>query len=219
LIWFGLGAPNGFVRQFAAQLLQPLEFLDGTAVVPLGLRLVAQEQGPTRGGFGHAVEAFGKGVVTVLGAGDLDIISEFFGEHEDGVAGGVEGFTEAGDEEAGLETRGAKECLLGERDAFNGEEFLGVNGLVDGEEVGAEMVDFVELFEADDGKGGGRESVAAGVACGAGFAFRGARAGGPGSVGAIGRELLFGDGSAWHKFETPASEVARGKAMTGRTGR
>ena len=111
-----------------------------------------------------------------------------------GVAVGVEGFVEAGGEEAGLEAGGAEHGLLGEGHALDGEEFLGVDGLVDGDEVGFEMGDFLEVFEADDGEGGGGEAVFAGVLGGAGLAFGGAGAGGLGGVGAIGGELFFGDG-------------------------
>jgi hypothetical protein len=35
--------------------------------------------------------------------------------------------------------------------------------LVDGGQVGSEMGDFLEIFEPDDGEGGGGEAVRAGV--------------------------------------------------------
>jgi hypothetical protein len=70
--------------------------------------------------------------------------------------------------------------------ALDGEEFLGVDGLVDGDEVFAEAGDLVEFFEADDGEGGGGESVFAGVLGGAGFAFWGTGPGGLGGVGSVG---------------------------------
>ena len=70
-----------------------------------------------------------------------------------------------------LEARGAEDSLLGEGDALDGEEFLGVDGLVDGDEVGPEMGDLIEVFEADDGEGGGGEAVFAGILCGAGLAL------------------------------------------------
>jgi hypothetical protein len=56
---------------------------------------------------------------------------------------------------------------LGEGDTLDGEELLGVDGLVDGDGVLAEAGDLVEIFEADDGEGGGGESVFAGVLGGA----------------------------------------------------
>ena len=114
--------------------------------------------------------------------------------HADGAAGAIKRFVEAIGEHAVFEARGAEEGLLGEGDAFDGEELLGVDGLVAGDEVFAEAGDFVEVFEADDGEDGGGEAVFAGVLGGAGFAFGGAGAGGAGGVGAIGGEALWGDG-------------------------
>jgi hypothetical protein len=88
---------------------------------------------------------------------------------------------------------------LGEGDALQGEEFLGVDGLVDGDEVVAEAGDFLEAFEADDGEGGGGEDVFVGVLGRVGLALRGARSGGFGGVDAIGGEAFGGDGATWHK--------------------
>ena len=42
-----------------------------------------------------------------------------------------------------------------------GEQFLGIDGLVDGDEVGAEVGDFLNVFEADDGEAGGGEAMLA----------------------------------------------------------
>jgi hypothetical protein len=56
------------------------------------------------------------------------------------------------------------------------------------------MGDLLEVFEADDGEGGDREAVFAGILGGAGLALWGAGAGGSGGVGAIGGELFLGDG-------------------------
>ena len=92
-----------------------------------------------------------------------------------------------------MEAFDAEEGLLGEGDALDGEELLGVDGLVDGDGVFAKLGDLVDVFEADDGEGGGGESMFAGVEGGAGFAFWGAGSGGLGGVGAVGGELLIGD--------------------------
>jgi len=159
------------------QGFEPVELLDGAAVVAFGLGLVADGQGPTVGLFDHAVESFAEHVVAVLGVGDLEIAGEFLRHEEEGVAGGVEDLGEAGGEQAGLEARGAEEGLLGEGDALDGEELLGVDGLVDGDEIGSEMVDLLEVFEADDGEGGGRKAVLAAISCGGGLTLRGAGAG------------------------------------------
>jgi hypothetical protein len=113
-------------------------------------------------------------------------------DHADGAAGAIERFVEAVGEHAVLEAGGADEGLLGEGDAFDGEEFLGVDGLVAGDEVFAEAGDLVEFFEAYDGEDGGGEAVFPGVLGGAGFALGGARSGGAGGVGAIGGEALGG---------------------------
>jgi hypothetical protein len=147
------------------QGFEPFELLDRAAVVAFRLGLVADGQGPTVGLLDHAVESFAQYVVAVLGAGDFDIAStnEFIGHEDDGVTGGVEGLVEAGGEEAGLEARGAEDSLLGEGEALDGEEFLGIDGLVDGDEVGSEVGDLMEVFEADDGKGGGSEAVFAAI--------------------------------------------------------
>jgi hypothetical protein len=140
--------------------------------VAFGLGLITDEQGPTVGLAYHAMESFAQQPVTVLGARDFDIpITDEFRAHEEhGVTGGVEGLVEASGEEAGLEARGAEDSLLREGDALDGEELLGIDRLVDGDEVGSEIGDFMEVFEADDGEGGGSEAVFAGILCGAGFA-------------------------------------------------
>jgi hypothetical protein len=74
--------------------------------------------------------------------------------------------------------------------AFDGEEFLGVDGLVAGDEVGAEVGDGVDFLEANDGVVFGGEGVFAGVLGRAGFAFGGARSGGLGGVGAVGGDTV-----------------------------
>jgi len=65
--------------------------------------------------------------------------------------------------------------------------------VVEVHQVFLEMGDLIEVFEADDGEGGGGEAVFAGVLGRAELAFRGAGAGGTGSVGAIGGELFWGN--------------------------
>jgi hypothetical protein len=186
---------------------EPVEFLNGTAVEALGLSLIAEEEGPTVGLLAEAMEAFGEEEVAVLGAGDLDIAvaAEFLIHGEEGfVVGDVEGFVEAVGEEAGLQAGGAADGLLSDGHALQGEQLLGVDGLVDGDEVGLEVGDLLKVFEADDGERGGGEAMAAGVLGGGGFALGGAGAGGMGGVGAIGGQDLGGDGTfgfagVWHK--------------------
>jgi hypothetical protein len=154
---------------------ETVEFLDGAAVEALGLGLVAEEEGKAVGVFVEAVEAFGEEVVAVLGLGDFVIVVDEFGaDAHQGAAVAVEGLIEEGGGQAGVEAFDAEEGLLGEGDALDGEELLGVDGLVDGDEVIAEAGDLVDFLEADDGESGGGESVFTGVLGGAGFAFRGA---------------------------------------------
>src|SRR6202035_2525484 len=95
---------------------------------------------------------------------------------------------------AGFETGDAEHGLLGQGDPLDGEQLLGVDGLVNGNQIGAEVVDFLEVFEADDGEVRGGEAVLAGVVCGAGLAVGGAGAGGLNGIGAIGGELFGGYG-------------------------
>ena len=149
-----------------AQGPKALEFLDGPAVQTLRLRLIAQEEGPGVAVAGYAAEAFGEGVVAVLGTGDFQVADQVFGHGDDGVAGTVQGFVQAGGEEAGFQAGGAEQGVLGEGDAFEGEQFLGIDGPVDGDEVGPEAGDGLEVFEADDREVGGGESMAAGGAGG-----------------------------------------------------
>jgi hypothetical protein len=83
---------------------------------------------------------------------------------------------------------------LGESDALQGKEFLGVDGVVEVHQVFAEGGDLIEVFEADDDEAGGGEAVFAGILGRAGLAFRGAGAGRIGGIGAIGGELFWGNG-------------------------
>jgi len=55
------------------------------------------------------------------------------------------------------------------------------------------MGDFLEVFQADDGKRGSPKTMLAGVLGGVGLAVEGAWSGGVSRVGAIGGELLVGD--------------------------
>ena len=180
---------------FGAHGLETLEFLHGAAVEPLGLGLIAEEERPTVGLLGHEEDAFGGKVVAILVLRDFDAFAEVLVDDVVGI--GVEiphGFVEGAGEEAGFEAGGAEDGLLCDGHTLDGDEFLGIDGLVGGDEVGLEAGDFVEVFEADDIEGRGCEAVADGVAGRGGFAFWGARSGGMSSVGAVGGKLFGGDG-------------------------
>ena len=95
-------------------------------------------------------------------------------------------------EKAGFESRGAEDHLLCQGDALDGEELLGIDGLVAGDGVGFELRDFIEFFETDDGEGRRSETMFDGIAGRSGLPFRGARAGGCNGVGAVGGETFLG---------------------------
>ena len=188
----GLGVGNGFVRyfcQFGAEGLQAVEVFDGSAVEALGLGLVAEEEFPALGMLGEVKEALGEGEVLFLGAGHLEVgIAVGRVEEIDGL--GVAGVVKAGGKHAAFEAGGAQQVELGDGDALDGAEFLGVDGAVDGDEVGAEFADVVEAFEDGDGEIGSSEAVFAGVLGRSGFAFGGARTGGAEGIGPVRGKLL-----------------------------
>jgi hypothetical protein len=196
--WFKIGLGDGFVRQFFTEGFEAVEFLDGSAVVAFGLGLVTQQEGKAVGLAGHAVETVAQQVVAVLGSGDFDIAiaGDGFIHEADGLAAAVEGRVQTGGEVSGFQAGAAEHGVLGEGDALQGEELLGVDGLIDGDEVVAEAGDFLEVFEADDGEGRSGEDVFAGVLGRVGLALRGAGTGRLGGVGAIGGEAL--GGGFWH---------------------
>jgi hypothetical protein len=202
-LWFEIGLGNGFDWEFFTEGFEPVELLYSPAVVTLGLGLITQQEAKTVRLAGHAMEAVAEQVIAILGAGDFDIaVAGDGGVHEaDGLAGAVEGLVEAGGEETGFEAGAAEDGVLREGDAFEGEELLRIDGLVEGDEVVAEMGDFLEVLEADDGEGGAGELVLAGILGGASLALRGAGPGGAGGVGAIGGEALGGYGTMgfWHR--------------------
>jgi hypothetical protein len=174
---------------------QAIKFLHGAAVHAFGLGLIAQEQGKREGGFENSMKALSKEVATVLDFEDLIVlVDEVRAEANKRTVLGGEDFIEADGTQAAMQAFDAEEGLLGEGDALDGEEFLGVDGLVGGDSVLPEVGDVVLVFDTDDGKGGSGERVFAGVLGGAGLALRGARSGGLSGVGAVGGELIFGDG-------------------------
>jgi hypothetical protein len=146
------------------------------------------------------LEAIGQAIAAhlVLGdalvAGDVGVVDIAAG------AVGVEAGVQAGGEEAGFQRGTTEQGELGEGDAFQSEDFLGVNGLVEGGEIDFEVIEELDVFEVDDGETGGGETVFAGILGRTGFAFGAARAGGMSGVGAIGLELFLGDGflGTWH---------------------
>ncbi|MBV9508083.1 MAG: hypothetical protein JO323_24080, partial [Acidobacteriia bacterium] len=132
---FGAGGEGAFGAE-------AFEFFKGAAVLAFGLGLVAQKQREAVGLLRDESEAFREAVVAVLLDGDIDAAGQFGGHHVDGSAVEVHGVVEAGAEETGFEARGAEHGLLRESHALDGELFLGVDGLVDGDEIGDEVFEF-----------------------------------------------------------------------------
>jgi hypothetical protein len=100
-------------------------------------------------------EAFGEAVIAILGAGDVHVAlaGELRAHGGEGVIVSVEGFVEGGGEETGAEAFGAEDGLLGEGHAFDGDHFLGVFGLVEGDEVLFQVLDLLEVLDANDDEG------------------------------------------------------------------
>ena len=141
------------------------------------------------------MESFGGYEIPVLGLGESDVAGDVIVEGKELlVVNGAHGLIESALEEAGFEAGSAKDGLLGNGHALDGEDFLRILGLIGGDEVVLEAGELFGVFEAHDGVCGGGESVADGVAGGGGFAFWGARSGGMSSVGAVGGKLFGGDG-------------------------
>ena len=152
-------------------------------------------------GLAHeAAEAFPQDKVAVVFAEDVDVFDHFEIHQAERAAVGIERLIEARGVHAGFGTGTTVEGLLGEGEALECPEFLGVDGLIALDEVGAAIGDFFDVFETEDGEVGGVEGVLARVLGGAGFAFGGAarhsrvRSGGVSGVGSVGSEALGGDG-------------------------
>ena len=148
--------------QFFAEAADAFELLDGATVEALGLGLDAEEDHDIAGLLIQATEALVQDEVAVLGSGDVDVLDHFEIHQAERAAVGVEGFIEASGVHAGFHPGTAVEGLLGEGDALDGPEFLGVDGLVGGDQVVAEVRDGIDFLQADDGKVLGDEGMFAG---------------------------------------------------------
>ena len=126
------------------------------------------------------------------------------------LGGAAHGVVEAVGEETGFQGVHAEYGVLGEGDAFDGEAFLGVDGLVGSDGIGDEGGDLGSILNADDGEGVGIESVLASVLGGSGLAFGSLWPGGTAGIGAVGGDALGGgrhtaQGLAWRlRAETGA---------------
>ena len=159
----------------------------------LGLGLVAKEKGPGGGALDvHFMEAVCEEVVIRLGR--IGLLFQFIVKGDSGriLVALEEDFVECGGAESGLDASDAEEVVLSESDALEGEDLLGVDGLVDGQQVSAEAVDGIAVLDGDDGEAGAGEGVFAGVLRCSGLAGGGAGAGGELGVGSVGGELFVG---------------------------
>jgi hypothetical protein len=155
----GWGGGIGFDWYFGTKGFQAFEFRDRAAMLALGVGRIADAQGHGVGAGDAALEPLRQQEVEGIGGR--------------GFSGCIRsGRAETGSEEAGFEAGGAEDGLLGEGDALDGEEFLGVNGFVEVDGVVLEAGDLLDVFETDDGISGGREAVFASVLRGTGLAFR-----------------------------------------------
>jgi hypothetical protein len=150
---------EGLAGDFGAEGLEAVEILDGAAIEALGLGLVTDDEEKAGGFAGKAVKAFGEPIGAVLAGGDGDSVGDFRVLEDQGSAGAFGGFVQAGDEESGFESGAAKERQLGESDSLDSEEFLGIDGPIEGNEVVAEAGDGFGGFEPDDGVIFGVEDV------------------------------------------------------------
>jgi hypothetical protein len=164
------------------------------------LGLDAEENEDILGLAHEAAEAFPQDEVAVLFAEDVDVLDHFEIHQAERAAVGIERLVQARGVHAGFGAGTAVEGLLGEGEALDGPEFLGVDGLVAVDEVGAAIGDFRDVFESEDGEVGGVEEVFASVLGRAGLAFGGSRSGGSSGVGSVGGEALGGEGWFCHWF-------------------
>ncbi len=150
------------VRQLRTQALQAKELFEGAAVIALGLDAITERKVHQVRLLCDAPEPFGEVEIPVLLAGNFDIAANHVRDHAgDWVVVGIDGIVQGGGEEAGIETGGAEDELLRDGHALEREHFLGVDRAIAGDEVGFEIADLVDVFEADDAEGRGGEGVRA----------------------------------------------------------
>jgi hypothetical protein len=202
-VWRGLKSHQGRDRRFVgwvvgevgAEGFEVLEVLDGAAMEPFGLGLVAEEDGDDVGLLPvQAADTLAGPIGAGLLDGDFEVMGDVGVCEDIGLGGTLHGFFEAVGEEAGLEGGEPEDGEVGEGDAINGEALLGSDGAKGGGGVGAEVGDELGVFDADDGILGWVEGGLAGVLGGSGLAFGRAGAGGFLCVEAIGDATLGGEG-------------------------
>ena len=144
------------VRHGVAEFAETLEFFDGAAVEPFGLRLVTQEILHI-GSLVEAVIAFHHPKSLILAVRDFHVAAERLVASDGGRLIILRHIIEPVGEESGFDTGEAEQRHLRESDALDGEEFLRVHGLVCGDQVGAEAFELLGLLNFDDGEVAGLE--------------------------------------------------------------
>jgi hypothetical protein len=149
------------VRHLRTHATEPFPIFHGPAILTLGVGLITHQNTPDVRFLHHDAEAFAQGEVAVLRTGDFNIAiaRELLVHEADGAAIALEAVIEGGGEEARFETVAAQHLLLAESDAFDGPEFLGIDGAITGDSVGFEIADFGDLLKAHNGEGGAAENV------------------------------------------------------------
>src|SRR6185312_785437 len=147
-----IGGQIRFVRQFRTQTFKALELFESSPVIALGLDAITEREVHQIGFLRDAAETFGNAEITVLLAGDFDVADHVRVHGDDGIVIEIEDLVHGAGEEAGIETSGPENELLGYGHALEREHFLRVDRPVAGDEIGFEVRDFVDVFETDDAK-------------------------------------------------------------------
>jgi hypothetical protein len=99
----------------------------------------------------------------ILALGDRPF-GEFRDAEDSRVRRQFQTFFEGAGDEPGFETVAPEQGMLGQGYALDGEEFLRVDGLINGDEVGAELGDLVDILDADGGESFGLKAIFTGHA-------------------------------------------------------
>jgi hypothetical protein len=156
-----LGLDHGRGRKLVSEGPDAVEVLDGAPVEALSLYLITEEKQEDIGLLEEAAEALGHGKGAILTPGDLDIVDHVAVRHDERAAIGVERLVQGGGKDAAFDAGAEEERLLGYGDTLESEEFLRVDGLVAGDEVGEKIVDGVGLLDSHDGEVASAEGVLA----------------------------------------------------------
>jgi hypothetical protein len=159
----GLRFAEILLGEDAAEGSEPFKLLDGAAIEALSLDLVAEEQRPVVGIAIEAAEAEGQPIVAIL-VGGHRTLSKFGDAEYARVGGEFEALLEGAGHQTGFKAVAAEERVLREGNPLDGEKFLGIDGLVDGDEIGAKVGDLMDVLGADRGEAFRVEAMGSGHA-------------------------------------------------------